>query len=88
MEVTEYRPPESVGLVTRQRGMRWETLFSARPENGGTLLAIHMEVIADSRLSRLSLPLMRGTILRSLQSDIDRVEAWCAKRVDRPASAP
>lgn len=77
LQVTEYQPPERVGIVSEQRGTRWETLFSVQPAEGGTLLAMVMTARAGNLLSRAVLPFMRASIRRSIERDIDAVKAWC-----------
>jgi uncharacterized protein YndB with AHSA1/START domain len=88
LEVTEYQPPERVRLVSEAGGAVWDTLFSVRAANNGTVLAMEMTATANNLVSRLLLPLMRKPIASAIETDLQAVKEWCEAKYpgDKPGA--
>jgi hypothetical protein len=86
--VTEYQPPERVRLVSEAGGAVWDTLFSVRAANNGTVLAMEMTATANNLVSRLLLPLMRKPIASAIETDLQAVKEWCEAKYpgDKPGA--
>ena len=80
LEITEYDPPERVRLVSEAGGAAWDTLFTVRPANNGTVVAMTMTATGKNLLSRLMLPLMRKPIARAIEDDLHAIKNWCESK--------
>ncbi|WP_421851675.1 SRPBCC family protein [Oricola sp.] len=87
IEVTEYDPPKRVRLVSEAGGAVWDTVFSVRPEFGGTLLSMEMTATARNLVPRIMLPFMKGGISEAIANDLEAVKHWCEANADADKSA-
>jgi uncharacterized protein YndB with AHSA1/START domain len=88
LEITEYDPPDRVRLVSQAGGAAWDTLFTVRPANNGTVLAMTMTATGDNLISRLLLPFMKKPIARAIESDLNAVKTWCEDNRGADNSGP
>ncbi len=77
LEVTEYDPPNRVRLVSDAGGTIWDTVFTYRPSDGGTDLAMVMDIRPYKLMARLMTPLIARTVTKAVASDMDAVKRHC-----------
>lgn len=77
LEVTEYEENERVRIVSDAGGAIWDTLFTTRPTNDGTELAMAMEAKPHTLLARISTPMIKGMVTKAIQADLDAVKEYC-----------
>lgn len=76
-DVTEYEENRLIRLVTDDQGTVWDTLFEVRETADGTELIMTMDAKAYKFLPRLINPFIKGMVKKAIESDMDRVKAWC-----------
>lgn len=77
LEVTEYEPPERVRLVSDEGGTIWDTVFTVAPTGTGSDLTMVMDARPHRLLARIVTPLLKGTIAKAIESDMDAIKDYC-----------
>jgi uncharacterized membrane protein len=77
LEVTEYVDNERVRIISDAGGAIWDTLFTTLPAAGGTELGMVMEARPHRLLARISTPLIKGMVTRSIEADLEAVKEFC-----------
>ena len=77
LEVTEYRPPELVRLVSDEGGTIWDTVFTVRPMGASAQLVMVMDTKPYKLMARIVTPLMSGMVRKAIESDMDAVKSHC-----------
>jgi hypothetical protein len=83
LEVAEYDPPRMVRLVSEAGGAFWDTVFTVRPANNGTVLAMEMVATPKNLLARIMLPVMRKPLTKAIEKDLNAVKQWCEAELGR-----
>lgn len=79
LEVTEYQPNERVRMVADSHGSVWDTVFTVEPAGDGTQLTMVMDDRPYKLLPKLLNPLIRGTVGKALEADMDAVKEYCER---------
>ncbi len=77
LEVTEYEPNDRIRLVADSFGTVWDSLFTVRDTGGATELQLIMDARPYGLLPRLMVPLMRRSVQKGLEKDMDAVKRFC-----------
>lgn len=77
LEVTEYRRPEMVRLVSDQGGTIWDTTYTYEQVDGGTDLTMIMDIRPYKLMAKLTTRLVHKMVSRAIESDMDAVKAHC-----------
>jgi len=80
LEVQEYVENDRVRIVSDAGGSVWDSLFTVAPADEGEVeLTMVMEDRAYRLPAKLFNPLIRGTIRRAVERDLDAVKAACER---------
>ena len=79
LEVTEYIKNEKVRLVAENMGTVWDTTFSVKQVNGGTILTMAMDAKSNNFFAGLMNVMIRGMIAKEVEKDMDAVKVYCEK---------
>ena len=78
LEVTEFVENESIRLVADSHGTVWDTTFSIKPAaKGGTDLEMTMDSRPYKLFPMLVFPLIRKSIAKAVEQDMDSVKEFC-----------
>lgn len=77
LEVTEYSENARIRFVSDAGGAEWDSVFTVKEADGGTVLELVMEARPHGLLARIITPLMKGMIRKALEKDMDAVKAFC-----------
>ena len=77
LEVTEYRPPELVRLVSDEGGTIWDTVFTVKRMGASTELSMVMDARPYKLVARIMTPLISGMVRKAVKSDMDAVKRHC-----------
>ena len=77
LEVTEFAENDHVRMVSDAGGTIWDTVFQVRADKGATELSMRMEARPYRLLARIFNPLIRGMVVRAVESDMDAVRRHC-----------
>lgn len=80
LEVTEYVENDRIRMVADSHGTVWDSVFTVRPADSGTELALTMEARPYKLLAKLTVPLTTGMMRRALEDDMDSVKAYCERQ--------
>lgn len=80
IEVAEYVENNRVRMVSEAGGSVWDTLFTVEEAGGITRLNMNMDILPQSFIARLFTPLIRGMVVKGVESDMDSVKAFCEKK--------
>lgn len=81
LEVTEYRPPELVRIVSDEGGTIWDTVFSVKRMGASTELSMVMDARPYKLLARIMTPLISGMVRKAVKSDMDAVKRHCERAI-------
>ncbi len=85
LEVAEFVDNDRVRLVSDAGGTIWDTLFTVSDAPDGVQMNMHMDVRPYKFFARIVMPLIRGMVVKNVESDMDAVKAYCEKN---PISSP
>lgn len=77
LEVTEYIENEKIRLVADEGGSVWDSTFTVSAAEAGSELTLVMEARAHTLLARILNPITKGIIRKSIEGDMDAVQAYC-----------
>ena len=77
LAVTEFSENESIRIVSDAGGTVWDSIFKVRKEGEGVELTLEMEARPHKFLAKILNPLIRGMVVKGLESDMDSVKAYC-----------
>ena len=78
MEVTEFVPNDHVRIVTQPAGTVWDSVFSVSPVSPDrTTLTLVMEGRTQRFLSIVLNFLIAGMLKRAVESDMNKITAYC-----------
>ena len=77
LEVTEYTENERVRLVSDAGGTIWDTVFSVTQGARNIELRMQMDIRPYRFLAGIMNVLIRGMVVKGVQSDMDAVKAFC-----------
>ena len=78
-EVTEFVAGERVRMVNVTHGTLWDSTFSVRPGDGGSVLTLAMDAVTDRLLARVMTRLIARMVQKALDQDMDAVKAYCER---------
>ena len=81
LEVAEYVENDRVRMIADAGGTVWDTLFTVRPDDGGTELTVEMDCRPYKLVARFIVPLIRGRVATAVAKDMDAVKAFCESGV-------
>lgn len=85
LEVTEFVENDRIRLVSDAGGTVWDTVFAVKPVGNSTELTMAMEIRPYRWLAKLFMPLIRGTVVKGVERDLDCVKDYCE---GSPAARP
>ena len=88
IEVTDYVPNERVRLVLQAGGAEWDTVFTVRPANNGTVIGAEMTATPKSLLARVLVPMMKKSVSAAMENDLRSVKQWCETKRAGDSAAP
>ena len=82
LDVTEFKPNESIRLVSDQGGTIWDTLFTVEKYNGsqvksGTVLEMVMDVKPYKFIAKIMTLFITGFVNKAVQKDMDSIKSYC-----------
>ena len=77
LSVTEYVDNESVRMVSDAGGTIWDSLFEVSEQNDAVELKLQMDVRPYTLPARLMNFLIRGMVVKGVESDMDAVKEFC-----------
>ena len=80
LEVTEYVPNDHIRLVSDTHGTIWDSIFTAKPDNGKTLLTFTMDARAKKIIPKIMIFFIRHMVQKAVEEDIDLVKSFCEKK--------
>lgn len=80
LEVTEYIVNDRVRMVSDAGGTIWDTVFFVSQASGGVELVMQMNIRPYKWLARIANVLIRGMVVRGVESDMDAVKNFCEAR--------
>ena len=84
LEVAEYVENERVRMISDAGGTIWDTLFTVSRLGDDVELKMQMDVRPYRVLARIMNVLIRGMVVKGVESDLDAVKSFC-EAGDRPA---
>lgn len=79
LEVTEYEPGERIRLMAEEGGSTWDSVFTTKADDDGTLLELTMVATPHTMAARLLNPLTKGMVAKAIRGDMDAVKAYCER---------
>lgn len=77
LEVAEYVENETVRMIADAGGTRWDTHFTVSQVANGTKLDLRMDISPQTWIARVFNPLIRGMVVRGVESDLASVKDFC-----------
>ena len=77
LKVAEYVENERVRMISDAGGTIWDTLFTVFQVGGDVELKMRMDVRPHRLLARIMNMLIRGTVVKGVESDMDAVKSFC-----------
>lgn len=77
LEVTQYIENDLVRIVSDEGGTVWDTVFTVVDEGNSTKLEMMMEARPYKFLARMMCKLIRGSIVKAIETDMDAVKKYC-----------
>ena len=77
LEITEHIANDRVRLVSDAGNTIWDTLFQVRDEGDSTVLSMQMDVRPYTFMARIMNRLIRGHVVKGIESDMDAIKAFC-----------
>ena len=80
IEVAEYINNDRVRMISDAGGTIWDTVFTVSEVSGNVTLEMTMDIRPHTLLARIMTPLIRGMVVRSVESDMEAVKAFCESK--------
>ncbi|MEM6472370.1 MAG: SRPBCC family protein [Planctomycetota bacterium] len=78
LEIAESITNERVRMVSEAGGTIWDTVFTVEDaDRDRTRMQMVMEIKPKRLLSRILNPMIRGMVVRGVESDMDEVKKYC-----------
>ena len=77
LEVAEYVENERVRMISDAGGTIWDTVFSVSQVGGDVELKMQMDIRPHRFLARIMNALIRGMVVKAVESDMDSVKSYC-----------
>ncbi len=77
LEVTELVENDRIRMVSDAGGTIWDTVFTVSQAADTVALDMEMDVKPYKLLAKLMTPLIRGTVVKGVATDMDAVKAYC-----------
>ncbi len=84
LEVTEHVENERVRMVADSHGTVWDSVFTVKPDGGGTELTLTMEGTAYKLVSKVMNVMIKNMIGKALEQDMDSVKIYCESGKEHP----
>lgn len=83
LEVAELVENDRVRMVSDAGGTIWDTLFTVSQGDNSVELNLVMDVKPHRFLARIITPLIRGMVVKGVETDMDAVKAYCESHCDQ-----
>ncbi len=77
LECTEFVENERVRFITDQGGTVWDSVFTTKANDEGTLLTLEMDARPHKFMAKIVTPMIFGMISKAIEEDMDGVTAYC-----------
>ena len=77
LEVAEYIDDDRVRMISDAGGTVWDTMFTVSKGSDNVTLEMQMEIKPHTLFARIMTPLIRGMVVKAVESDMDAVKAFC-----------
>lgn len=82
LEVSEYIEADRVRMISDAGGTIWDTLFTVSDGSANVKLEMKMEIKPHTVFARIITPLIRGMVVKGVESDMDAVKTFCESARD------
>ncbi|MCP4890026.1 MAG: hypothetical protein GY904_25910 [Planctomycetaceae bacterium] len=80
LEVAEYVKDVRVRMISDAGGTVWDTMFTVSENVENVVVEMQMDIKPHTLFARIINPLIRGMIVRAVESDMDAVKAFCESK--------
>lgn len=80
LEVAEYIENDRVRMISDAGGTIWDTVFTVSEVFDNVTLEMKMDIKPHTLLARIMTPLIRGMVVKGVESDMDAVKAFCESK--------
>lgn len=80
LEVAEYTENDRVRMISDAGGTIWDTLFTVSKETDKVSLEMQMDIKPHTLFARIVTPLIRGMVVKAVESDMDSVKLFCESK--------
>lgn len=80
LEVAEYIDNDRVRMISDAGGTIWDTMFTVSKVSENVTLEMQMDIKPHTLLARMMTPLIRGMVVKGVESDMDSVKAFCESK--------
>ena len=77
LEVTELTENQSIRFVSNEGGTIWDTVFTVESGGNVTQMNMQMDVVPKSVFAKLITPVILGMVSKTIEQDMDSVQAYC-----------
>ena len=77
LKVAEYIDNDRVRMISDAGGTIWDTMFSVSKGSDNITLEMKMDIKPHTLIARIMTPLIRGMVVKGVESDMDAVKAFC-----------
>ena len=81
LEVAEYIDNDRVRMISDAGGTIWDTLFTVSKDAENVTLKMQMDIKPHTLLAKIMTPLIRGMVVKGVESDMDSVKAFCESKL-------
>ena len=82
LEVAEYVKDRRVRMVSDAGGTVWDTMFTVSSNVENVVVEMQMDIKPHTLFARIINPLIRGVIVRAVESHMDAVKAFCESKCE------
>ena len=85
LEVAELVENERVRMISDAGGTIWDTVFTVAQNGADVALEMEMDIRPHTLFAKLMTPLIRGMVVKGVETDMDAVKAYCESKADDAA---
>lgn len=80
LEVAECIDNDRVRMISDAGGTIWDTMFTVAKGSDNVTLEMQMDIKPYTLFARIMTPLVRGMVVKGVESDMDAVKAFCESK--------
>ena len=80
LEVAEYVDNDRVRMISDAGGTIWDTVFTVSEGADNVKLDMKMDIKPHTLFARIMTPLIRGMVVKGVETDMDAVKAFCESK--------